>query len=89
MLTNQQRIAQGKFCCCEGTDVCDFHKRGGYTTKEDDIEYEVVWSGKDELLPPRDQHPDPTWTAPKQQVNKNRKQPNLERKGNGDDNGQY
>lgn len=35
-------------------------------------EFEVVWNGGP-LLPPRDQHPDPTWTAPKQQANKYRK----------------
>lgn len=28
-------------------------------------ELEVVWDGKDPLLPPRSQHPDDTWTAPK------------------------
>lgn len=25
------------FCLCTGEHVCDFHRRGGYTTKEDDI----------------------------------------------------
>lgn len=47
----------------------------------DDCEkLEVVWTGDMELLPPREQRPDPTWVAPKKQVNKNRK-PFLERKG--------
>ena len=48
---------------------------------EAEEEYEVVWNGGP-LLPDRDQHPDPTWEAPKQQVNKNRKPLSLERDGN-------
>lgn len=51
---------------------------------EDEVTYEVVWNGGP-LLPPRDQHPDPTWAAPKRAYNRRQlidsKQPNLERKG--------
>ena len=36
--------------------------------EEDDLE--VVWSGGMELLPPRDQRPDPTWLAPKRKYTK-------------------
>ena len=47
----------------------------------EEVEYEVVWNGGP-LLPDRDQHPDPTWQAPRGQANKNRKPPSLERDGN-------
>lgn len=26
-----------RFCACEKDKLCDFHKRGGYTTKDDDV----------------------------------------------------
>lgn len=71
---NKIRIANGKFCLCNGTSECDFHKRGGYTTAEDDVEYEVVWNGGP-LLPPRDQRPDSTWTAPNRKYNMKQKTP--------------
>lgn len=51
----------------------------------DDEELIVVWSGKMELLPPRDQRPDPTWAAPKRKYNK--QAPDLERKGMENQNG--
>ena len=34
-----------------------------------DDEYEVVWRGKDPLLPPRDSAPDDLWQAPKRLYN--------------------
>lgn len=34
---NERRLAEGRFCLCEGETVCDFHKRGDYTTSEDEI----------------------------------------------------
>lgn len=55
----------------------------------EDEELVVVWSGAMELLPPRPQHPDPTWEAPKSQVNKNRKPYNpsaVEGQRKGEDN---
>ena len=39
-------------------------KKQAMETEQKD-ELEVVWSGKDELLPPRDQKPNFTWVAPK------------------------
>ncbi len=44
-------------------------------------ELEVVWSGGMELLPPRDQRPDPTWTPPKRLYNRKRKKEAKEAKG--------
>jgi hypothetical protein len=38
--------------------------------KEDEIEYETIWSGADELLPPRDTQPDLTWQPPRRLYNK-------------------
>lgn len=32
---------------------------------DDDDEMEVVWSGRDELLPPRASRPGDTWTRPR------------------------
>ncbi len=40
----------------------------------DPNDYEVVWSGKDELLPPRTSHPDPTWEPGKRLYNKKQDQ---------------
>ena len=36
----------------------------------DDDEYEVVWSGRDPLLPPRESKPHYTWVEPRRIWNK-------------------
>lgn len=34
-MTNEERMAQGKFCFCQDDFICAFHRRGGYTTSQD------------------------------------------------------
>lgn len=37
---------------------------------DDGVEFETVWSGADELLPPRSTKPDLTWEPPRRLYNK-------------------
>ena len=37
LVRNAFRSLSGKFCLCTPDEQCDFHKRGGYTTKDDDV----------------------------------------------------
>jgi hypothetical protein len=37
---------------------------------DDGVEFEVVWSGSDALLPPRQTKPDLTWEPPRRLYNK-------------------
>lgn len=37
LVRNAFRLLNGKFCLCTPDNECDFHKRGGYTTKADEV----------------------------------------------------